>query len=106
MDAFSPDPSVIIVSSFVISAFFTYPSTPKSEFSRVIPKSSEINVAPVKIAISCIKFFLLSPNPGAFTAHILRPPFSLLIIRVAKTSDSTSSAIIKIGFADFTECSS
>ena len=62
------------------------------------PLSSDITVPPVKIAISSSIAFLLSPNPGAFTAAIFNAPLSLLTTKVAKASPSTSSAITSNGF--------
>ncbi|CAI8192760.1 MAG: Uncharacterised protein [Flavobacteriaceae bacterium] len=53
-----------------------------------------MTVAPVKIAMSSNIAFLLSPNPGAFTAAIFKDPRILLITRVANASPSTSSAMI------------
>ena len=67
-------------------------------FSRVNPLSSEITVPPVRIAISSNIAFLLSPNPGAFTAAIFRAPLSLFTTRVARASPSTSSAMTSRGF--------
>ena len=69
------------------------------------PKSSVINVPPVNIAISSKIAFLLSPNPGAFTATTLNVPRSLLTTSVATASCSTSSAIINKGLAAATTSS-
>ena len=55
----------------------------------------------VKIAISSKISFLLSPNPGAFTAQTLRAPLILLTTRVDKAYPSTSSEIINKGLPDF-----
>jgi len=44
--------------------------------------------------------FLLSPNPGAFTAAIFNPPLNLFTTKVAKACPSTSSAIINNGRLD------
>mmetsp|Transcript_40584 Transcript_40584/g.98017 ORF Transcript_40584/g.98017 Transcript_40584/m.98017 type:complete len:208 (-) Transcript_40584:429-1052(-) len=57
-----------------------------------MPISSEITVPPVRRPRSCIVAFLLSPNPGAFTAQTLMPARSLLTTKVASASLSTSSA--------------
>ena len=67
-------------------------------FSNVNPLSSEITVPPVKIAISSSIAFLLSPNPGAFTAAIFKEPLNLFTTKVARASPSTSSAITNNGF--------
>uniref|UniRef100_A0A224XVI4 Uncharacterized protein n=1 Tax=Panstrongylus lignarius TaxID=156445 RepID=A0A224XVI4_9HEMI len=53
---------------------------------------------PVAMAISCRVAFLLSPNPGAFTAATCRPIFSLFTTSVERASPSISSAIITSGF--------
>lgn len=73
------------------------PRTATSAVSKLKPTSSLITVPPVKMAISARIAFLLSPKAGDFTAHILSPPLSLLRTKVAKASDSTSSAIIRRG---------
>jgi len=39
-----------------------------------------------------------SPNPGAFTAQMLRTPRSLFTTRVARASPSMSSAMTRSGF--------
>ena len=65
--------------------------------SNFIPASSTITVPPVRTAISASISFLLSPNPGAFTAAHLRVPRILLTTRVAKASPSISSANISTG---------
>ena len=49
--------------------FSADPKTSNSASSKVKPTSSLMNYAPVAIAISCIVFLLLSPNPGDLTAH-------------------------------------
>jgi hypothetical protein len=60
---------MIMVSSFEIMIFSADPKTSNSASSKVKPTSSLMNYAPVAIAISCIVFLLLSPNPGDLTAH-------------------------------------
>ena len=74
--------------------FLQDPRSSNLTFSSLIPKSSEITLPPVKIAISSSMAFLLSPNPGAFTATTFRPPLNLFTTKVAKASPSTSSDII------------
>ncbi len=64
-----------------------------------------MNLPPVSIAISSIIAFLLSPNPGAFTAQHLRTPLNLFTTNVARASPSTSSAIIRSGLPSLTTCS-
>lgn len=69
ISAFSPEPPMIIVSSFEMIIFSADPKTSNSASSKVKPTSSLINYAPVAIAISYIVFLLLSPKPGDLTAH-------------------------------------
>jgi hypothetical protein len=92
ISAFSPEPPIIIVSSLEIIIFSAEPNTSNSASSRVKPTSSLMNYAPVAIAISCIVFLLLSPNPGDFTAHTYSPPLNLFNTSVARASPSISSA--------------
>ncbi len=94
ISALSPPPSTIVVVSFVI---ITLPARPKSSTvtsSSSMPKSSAINVPPVKIAISCKFSLRRSPKPGALTATQLQVPRNLLRIKVERASPSTSSAMI------------
>mmetsp|Transcript_49213 Transcript_49213/g.98699 ORF Transcript_49213/g.98699 Transcript_49213/m.98699 type:complete len:313 (+) Transcript_49213:83-1021(+) len=93
-----PDPSSSTVSSLLTTTFFTEPRTAASALSSLRPRSSEISCAPVRIAMSCRFAFRLSPNPGAFTHTTLRPPRSLLTMKPASASLSTSSAITTSGF--------
>ena len=67
-------------------------------FSSVNPRSSEITVPPVRIAMSSSIALRRSPKPGALTAAILSEPLSLLTTRVANASPSTSSATTTSGF--------
>ena len=69
--------------------------------SKDKPTSSEITVAPVKIAISSNIAFLLSPKPGALHAAAFTIPLKLFTTRVASASPSISSAIIKSGLPAF-----
>ena len=50
--------------------------------------------------------FLLSPNPGAFTATQLNVPLNLFTTKVASASASISSAMIKSDLPCCTICSS
>ena len=72
---------VLSLSTVTVSAV---PNIDKSAFSNEKPLSSEITVPPVNIAISSSIAFLLSPNPGAFTAAIFKPPLNLLTTNVAR----------------------
>lgn len=92
ISAFSPEPPIIMVSSLEIIIFSAEPKTSNSASSRVKPTSSLMNYAPVAIAISCIVFLLLSPNPGDLTAHTYSPPLNLFNTSVARASPSISSA--------------
>ena len=74
----------------MITTFLAVPSTVVSACSSVSPNYSEMTCAPQRIEISTKVFFLLSPNPGAFTAQTFKPPLNLLTTKVAKASDSTS----------------
>ena len=50
----------------------------KTKTGETVKKNTEkLTVAPVATAISARVFFLLSPNPGAFTATTCSPIFSL-----------------------------
>ena len=102
MSSFEPAPSIIVVSSFVISTRLAVPNISRVTLSNLIPKSSDIKSPLVKIAISSSIAFLLSPKPGALTAAIFKPPLNLLTTNVARASPSTSSAIIKRGLPDWT----
>ena len=66
--------------------------------SKSMPKSSEITVPPVRIAMSSNIAFLRSPKPGALTAATFNPPRNLLTTSVASASPSISSAIMRSGF--------
>mmetsp|Transcript_1777 Transcript_1777/g.2732 ORF Transcript_1777/g.2732 Transcript_1777/m.2732 type:complete len:225 (+) Transcript_1777:564-1238(+) len=92
-----PAPFRIIVSSLETVTFLACPRASAPMSSSFTSRSSLARVAPLMTEISCKLAFLLSPNPGALTATTLRPPRSLLITRVARASDSTSSATISKG---------
>ena len=89
-----------MLSSLVIETRFAEPSISKETVSNSIPKSSEIIVPFVRIAMSSSIAFLRSPKPGALTAETFKPPLSLFTTNVASASPSTSSAIIKRGRPD------
>ena len=98
MDFFSPAPLTIVVLSLSMVTLSAVPSISIVVFSMLKPRSSEITVPPVSIAISSSIAFLRSPKPGAFTAAIFRAPLNLFTTRVANASPSTSSAITNNGF--------
>jgi hypothetical protein len=66
-------------------------------FSSVRPVSSEITVAPVRMAMSSSMALRRSPKPGALTAATFRMPRTVLTTSVASASPSTSSATISSG---------
>jgi chaperonin GroL len=68
-----------------------------STFSSLIPRSSEMNWPPVRVARSSSIALRRSPKPGAFTATACTMPRILLTTRVASASPSTSSAMITSG---------
>ena len=86
-----------MVLSLSMVTFSAAPNMSMVAFSSVNPRSSDITVPPVRIAMSSSMAFLLSPKPGALIAAILSEPRSLLTTSVAKASPSTSSAITTRG---------
>mmetsp|Transcript_18958 Transcript_18958/g.46565 ORF Transcript_18958/g.46565 Transcript_18958/m.46565 type:complete len:253 (-) Transcript_18958:758-1516(-) len=93
-----PAPSSSTVSSLPTTHFLTCPSIEGSTLSSLSPRSSLTSCAPVRMAMSCSDALRLSPKPGALTHTTLRPPRSLLTMKPASASDSTSSAITTRGF--------
>mmetsp|Transcript_39069 Transcript_39069/g.85003 ORF Transcript_39069/g.85003 Transcript_39069/m.85003 type:complete len:244 (+) Transcript_39069:764-1495(+) len=91
-----PSPTMT-VDSLEISIFAHVPSTSLPTLSSCSPTSSFTTVPPVRIAMSSRYWDLRSPNPGAFTATILRDPRSLFTTRVARASCSKSSAMTTRG---------
>ena len=85
--------------------FFAVPKSSKVAFSSDKPTSSDNTVPPVRIAISSSIAFLLSPNPGAFTAATFTIPLIELTTNVASASPSTSSATISNGLPAFATAS-
>ena len=102
---FAPASFMIIVSSLLIITLLHSPRTLTSAFSKVNPASSATTVEFVKIAISYIIAFLLSPNEGHLTAATFKLPFNLFKTSVARASLSKSSQIINKGLPIFIECS-
>ena len=84
----------MVVLSLVITTRFATPKSSRVALSSSIPNSDEITVPAVRIAISCNIALRRSPKPGALTAATLTIPRILLTTKVAKASDSTSSAMI------------
>ena len=88
----------MVVFSFDEEIRLAVPRSSKEAPSKVSPTSSEITVAPVKIAMSCNIAFRRSPKPGAFAAAILTIPRMLFTTSVASASPSMSSAMTTRGF--------
>ena len=105
MSAFLPAPLTMVVFSLEISTFLALPSMSMVTFSSLMPRSSEITVPPVRMAMSSSMALRRSPKPGALTAATLRPPRRRLTTSVARASPSTSSAMITRGRFDCTTCS-
>ena len=105
MSDFFPPPSMMVVLSLFMFRRLHVPISFKPIFSNLTPRSSEMTFPPVKMAMSSIMAFLLSPKPGAFTATHFRVPRILLTTSVARASPSTSSAIITRGLPIFAICS-
>ncbi len=95
-----PAPLTMIVLSLFMVTFSAVPRSLTPACESCIPLTSLITVPPVNTAISSSISFLLSPKPGALTAHILREPRRRFTTRVASASLSTSSAIIRRGRPD------
>ena len=82
----------MMVSSLVIVTLLARPNVACNvsgfcEFlSKKTPASYEMYCPPVKMAMSCIVDFLLSPKDGALTTQILRLFFNLLRIKLVKSS--------------------
>ena len=96
----SPAPSTIIVFSFCILTCFALPNCSIVVSFNSNPKSEVITSPPVRTAISSSISFLLSPNPGAFTAATFSTPLNLFNTNVDNASLSISSAII----SSFPDC--
>mmetsp|Transcript_3307 Transcript_3307/g.8514 ORF Transcript_3307/g.8514 Transcript_3307/m.8514 type:complete len:275 (-) Transcript_3307:778-1602(-) len=92
-----PAPSRSTVSSLPTTHFLTLPSIEGSTLSSLRPRSSDTSCAPVRIAISWREALRLSPKPGALTHTTFRPPLSLLTMKPASASLSTSSAMTMRG---------
>ena len=92
-----PAPSTIVVLSLSMVTFFALPRSSILMFSSLIPRSSVIARPPVRIAMSSSMFLRRSPKPGALTAAPCNVPRSLLTIKVASASPSTSSATMSSG---------
>ena len=90
----------MVVFSLSIITFLARPSILSVAFSSLMPRSSDIAVPPVRMAMSSSMALRRSPKPGALTAATFKPPRSLLTTRVASASPSTSSAMISSGLPD------
>ena len=106
ISSLSPLPPTITVLSLSTLTVVAVPRRSSVASLRSYPTSSLTTVPPVRIAISSIIAFLLSPKPGALTASTSMIPLSLLITSVARASPSTSSAMIISFLPCLTTCSS
>ena len=70
-----------------------------------MPRSEEMTVPPVRMAISSSISLRRSPKPGALMQHTFRVPRSLFTSRVDSASPSTSSATISRRRPDWATCS-
>ena len=98
MSASGPAPSMMVVSSLVMSTFFARPSRSRVAFSSLRPTSSLMTWPPVRIAMSCNIALRRSPKPGALTATLLNVPRILFTTSVANASPSISSAMMMRAF--------
>ena len=95
MSSDEPEPSMIVVASFVTVTFLELPSCSSWIVSNFNPFSSDTTVPPVRIAMSSKISLRRSPNPGDFTAATFRVPRILFTTRAASASPSMSSATIR-----------
>src|SRR5262249_6695142 len=66
MSFFLPAPLTIVVFSFSTVTFLALPSMSSFACSSLMPRSSEIAVPPVRMAMSSSMALRRSPKPGAF----------------------------------------
>src|SRR4030081_2693872 len=97
-----PAPSTMVVLSLVTVTRRARPSCSTLVWSSFKPRSSLMTVPPVRVAMSASIAVRRSPNPGALTATAVNVPRSLLTIRVASASPSTSSATMSSGLSRWT----
>ncbi len=86
-----------VVASFETTTRRARPSWETWAFASLRPISSLITSPPERMAMSSSIRLRRSPKPGALTAMPVKVPRSLLTIRVARASPSTSSAITSSG---------
>src|SRR2546423_1295332 len=87
----------MVVFSLSTVMFLARPRSSRLRLSSLMPRSSLMNLPPVRMAMSSHMALRRSPKPGALTAHTLSVPRSLFTTRVARASPSTSSATINSG---------
>ena len=87
------------------TTFLASPRSSHFTFSSLMPRSSEISLPPVRMAMSSSMALRRSPKPGALTAATLSVPRSLLTTSVARASPSTSSAMMRSGLPWRATCS-
>ena len=90
----------MVHSSLVTMTWRALPSRSRVTVSSDRPTSSAITWPPVRMAMSPSMALRRSPKPGALTAMDLKVPRSLLTIRPARASPSTSSATTSSDFPD------
>ena len=93
----SPAPSMMVVVSLATTTLRARPSCWTWVFSSFRPISSATTSPSVRMAMSSSIRLRRSPKPGALTAMPVKVPRSLLTIRVARASPSTSSAMMSRG---------
>ena len=89
---------MMVVSSLVAMTFWAEPRLSRPASSSLRPRSSEMKVASVKIAMSSMISLRRSPKAGAFSTRVLNTPLSLLRTRRERASPSTSSAMMTRSF--------
>ena len=92
-----PAPSMIVVFSLSTATRFALPRSASVTLSSLMPRSSVMNLPPVRTAMSSIIALRRSPKPGALTAQTLIVPRILFTTRVASASPSMSSATMRSG---------
>ena len=100
----SPAPSTMTVFSLVTFTWRAEPRTSTPTSLSSMPTSEETTCAPVMVAMSMSISLRRSPKPGALTQTQVKVPRSLLRIRVARASPSTSSAMTSRGLPAWATC--
>src|ERR1700758_3515746 len=98
MSFLAPAPLTIVVFSLSITTFLARPSMLSVTFSSLMPRSSDIAVPPVRVAMSSSIALRRSPKPGAFTAATFRPPRSLSMIAMRGLQGYFGGVLIPMAF--------